>query len=215
MKLKRFLPATLLALLGFTFARAAESQTQVLFDGKSLAGWVPSNFEPPGEVKVVPSFKGDRAAIVIESGTPFNGITWTKGSTLPRTNYEISLEAMRVDGADFFCALTFPVGDSACTFVMGGWSSMVVGLSSINGADASENETTAGKEFTDGKWYKVRVRVTDKKVEAWIDNEQFADVEREGRKFSLRPGEIEKSLPLGIATYVTKGAVRDITLKRL
>lgn len=213
--MNRVLPVALLALLSFVWARAAEPQTQALFDGKSLAGWVPSNFEPPGDVKVVPSFKGDRAAIVIEPGTPFNGITWIKGGTLPRTNYEISLEAMRVDGFDFFCALTFPIGDSAATFVMGGWSSMVVGLSSINGADASENETTAGKEFTDGKWYRVRVRVTDKKVEAWIDDEQFVDVEREGRKFSLRAGDISKSLPLGIATYMTKGAVRDITLKRL
>lgn len=211
--MKRFLPVGLLVLLGFTFVRAAESQP--LFDGKSLAGWAASNFEPPGEVKVVPSFKGDRAAIVIDPGTPLNGITWTKGGALPRTNYEISLEAMRVDGLDFFCALTFPIGDSAATFVIGGWSSMVVGLSSINGADASENETTAGKEFTDGRWYKVRVRVTDKKVEAWIDEEQFVDVEREGRKFSLRSGDIAKSLPLGIATFATKGAVRDITLKRL
>lgn len=209
----RFLAVTLFALIGCSLARAAESQA--LFDGKSLAGWAPSNFETPGDVKVIPSFKGDRAAIVIEAGTPLSGITWTKGSMLPRTNYEISLEAMRVEGFDFFCAITFPIGDSSATFVMGGWSSMVVGISSINGADASENETTAGKEFTDGKWYKVRVRVTDKKVEAWIDDEQFANVEREGRTFSLRGGDIQKSLPLGIATYMTKGAVRDITLKRL
>lgn len=214
--MKCFLLVALLALVGAASARAADAASALaLFDGKSLGGWAPSNFEAPGEVKVVPAFKGDRAAIVIEPGTPLSGITWRRGDVLPRTNYEISLDAMRVEGADFFCALTFPIGDSACTFVLGGWSSMVVGLSSIDGADASENETTAGKEFADGKWYKVRVRVTDKKVEAWIDGEQFADVERAGRKFSLRPGEIQHSLPLGIATYMTKGAVRDITLKRL
>ena len=56
------------------------------------------------------------------------GITWT--NEVPTNNYEISLEAMRVEGSDFFCALTFPVGNDPCSFIVGGWGGGVVGLSS-------------------------------------------------------------------------------------
>ena len=58
------------------------------------------------------------------------------------SDYEVTLEAMRVDGNDFFCGMTFPAGKDPCTLIVGGWGGTVVGLSSINGMDASENETT-------------------------------------------------------------------------
>jgi hypothetical protein len=48
-------------------------------------------------------------------------------------NYEIKLEAKKVTGNDFFCGMTFPVGDSFCSFIVGGWGGPVVGLSSIDG----------------------------------------------------------------------------------
>jgi hypothetical protein len=191
-------------------AMAAE---RVLFDGRSLAGWKLAGFEGEGDVKVEPEFQGDGPAIVIGKGVTLSGVTWIRGGELPRTNYELSLEAMRVDGADFFCGLTFPVGKAACTFVVGGWSGMVVGISSIDDADASENETTTGMEFADKRWYRIRVRVTDRKIEAWIDREQKVDVEWPGKKIALRPGDIQQSLPLGIASYMTTAAVRNIRLK--
>jgi hypothetical protein len=57
--------------------------------------------------------------------------------------------------------------------------------------------------------------VTDEKIEAWIDDDQKVEVETKGKNIALRPGDIQKSLPLGIATYMTKAAVRDIRLRRL
>ena len=87
--------------------------------------------------------------------------------------------------------------------------------SSIDHADASENETTLGMEFEPNRWYRIRVRVTDKKIEAWINDEQMVDLVTAGKKIALRPGDIQKSLPLGIATYMTSAAVRDIRLRRL
>jgi len=186
---------------------------RVLFDGKTLGGWARSEFEGEGEVKVVPDFRDGRGAIVIEAGVTLSGITWLRGGELPRTNYEISLEAMRLEGGDFFCGLTFPVGKTAATFVCGGWGGMVTGISSIDYADASENETTAGIAYEDKRWYKIRVRVTDAKLEAWVDREKIADVELAGKKIALRPGEIQRSLPLGIATFMTKAAVRDVVLR--
>lgn len=186
-----------------------------LFDGKTLAGWAQSGFEGEGAVKVLNPFKDNRGAIVLEAGTTLSGITRTRGAALPRSNYEISLEAMKLAGSDFFCGLTFPAGKTACTFIVGGWAGMVVGISSIDYADASENETTQGMEFADNRWYRIRVRVTDEKIEAWIDDTQMVDLPLAGRKISLRPGDIQKSLPLGIASYMTRAALRDIRLRRL
>jgi len=186
-----------------------------LFDGKTLSGWAQSGFEGEAPVKVINPFKDGRGAIVLEKGTTLSGITWTRGGVLPRSNYEITLEAMKLDGTDFFCGLTFPVGKSACTFVVGGWGGTVVGLSSIDHVDASENETTQGMEFDLNRWYRIRVRVTDEKIQAWIDDELKCEVETKGRIITLRPGDIQKSLPLGIASYMTRAAVRDIRLRRL
>ena len=187
---------------------------RVLFDGRTLAGWVPSGFEGEGVVRVVSPFRDGGAAIVLEKGTTLSGVTWTRGAALPKTNYEISLEAMRVEGGDFFCGLTFPVGASACTFVVGGWGGTVTGLSSIDRVDASGNETTREMELPDGRWYRIRVRVTPDRIEAWIDDDKKVDLATKDRVIGLRPGDIQKSRPLGIAAYMTRAAIRDIRLRQ-
>ncbi len=188
---------------------------QNLFDGTSLAGWAESGFEAEGAVGVVNPFRDGRGAIMLEKGTTLSGVTWTRGASLPRTNYEITLEAMRLEGGDFFCGLTFPVGRSACSFIVGGWGGTVVGLSNIDRADASGNETSREMEFVDNRWYRIRLRVTDDKIEAWIDDRQMVDLAMKGRVISLRPGDIQKSQPLGLATYMTRAAIRDVRLRRL
>jgi hypothetical protein len=129
-------------------------------------------------------------------------------------NYEISLQAMKVSGDDFFCGLTFPVGDSPCSLIVGGWGGTVVGLSSIDDQDASENETTTSMDFAHGRWYRIRVRVTPKKIEAWIDDENVIAAATTGHKISIRP-EVSLSRPLGIATWKTEAALRDIKLRKL
>ena len=120
-----------------------------------------------------------------------------------------------MEGSDFFCALTFPVGASFCTFVVGGWGGAVVGISSVNSDDASENETSRTMKFEKGRWYKIRVKVTKEKIEAWIDDAQMVNLELDGKRITMRPGEIELSKPFGIATYRTRGAMRDIRLRKL
>jgi hypothetical protein len=194
---------------------APRGEWQSLFDGKTLTGWAQSGFEGEGDVKVVNPFRDRRGAIIIEQGTTLSGFTWTRGGDLPRSNYEISLEAMKLEGVDFFCGLTFPVGKAACTFVVGGWGGNVVGISSLDHADASENETTRNRDFVENRWYRIRIRVTDEKIEAWIDDEPMVNLATKGRMLRLRPGDIQKSLPLGIASYMTRTAVRDIRIRRL
>ena len=176
-----------------------------LFDGKTLTGWVVTDFAATGEVRV------EDGKLVLAQGY-MTGVTWT--NEIPRNNYELSLETMRAEGNDFFCGLTFPVGPDACSFIVGGWGGGVVGLSSLDGQDASENETTKFLKFETGKWYKVRVKMTPAKIEAWLDDEQIVNVETEGKKIDMRPGEIEDSMPFGLATYRTKAAIRNIQIRK-
>jgi len=177
-----------------------------LFDGETLANWVSTKFGPQGQVYV------SDGAIVMRMGDGPTGITW-QGS-FPKVNYEVSLEAKRMMGIDFFCGLTFPVKDDFCSFIVGGWAGPVVGLSTIDGLDASENETTTLMRFNKDEWYKIKLRVTSEKIETWINEEKIVDLPYQGRKIGIRP-EIELSCPFGIATWKTTGAVRNIYLNVL
>ncbi len=179
-----------------------------LFDGRSLDGWKSTEFGGEGEVNV------EDGAIVMEIGQDMTGVTYARKEPLPKNNYELSLDAARMDGSDFFCGLTFPVDDSHCSFILGGWGGGVVGLSSINGFDASENETTKYMEFKTGQWYKIRVRVAGNRIQTWIDDQEVVDADIEGRKVGIR-GEMELSKPLGVATWNTKGAIKSIRLRKL
>ncbi len=88
-------------------------------------------------------------------------------------------------------------------------------MSSIDGEDASSNETTKIMGFDKGRWYRIRLRVVPAKIEAWIDAEKVVDFETTGRQISLRAGEIELSKPFGLATYQTTAALRNIQVRSL
>lgn len=178
-----------------------------LFDGKTLTNWKEIDFggQGPAEVK--------DGQIVIDMGEPLSGIQWT-GPALPKVNYELTLEAMKLQGNDFFCGLTFPVKESYCSLILGGWGGGVTGLSSIDGMDASENETTDFRSFEKKRWYKVRVRVTDDHIQAWIDDDQIANVDFTDKRISLRI-EVDISKPLGISTFRTASAIRNVKLREL
>src|SRR5207249_4246447 len=161
---------------------------QPMFDGKTLTGWRQTDFGGGGQVEC------QFGLIVLNMGDPFTGINWT--NDFPKINYEIALEATRLAGSDFFCGLTVPAGDSFCSLIVGGWGGSLLGISSLDGMDASENETTKFMDFQEGRWYRVRLRITEGRIEAWIDEKKLVDVVTTDRKISLRPGEIELSKPL-------------------
>jgi hypothetical protein len=177
-----------------------------LFDGTSLGAWVPTNFGAHGDVRIVDS------TLIIGFGDPLTGITWT--GDFPTMNYEILLEAKRVDGADFFCGLTFPVRETFCSLIIGGWGGPLVGLSSLDGLDASENETQSIRRFAPNRWYAIRLRVANDSIRAWIDGEAVVNVSTEGREVSIRP-EVLPSRPLGIASYQTTAALRRLYVQIL
>jgi len=174
-------------------------------EGKTFetAGWVESDFDGKGEVKI------ENGTAILGKGNDMTGIRWT--GPLAKMNYEISLEAKRVEGSDFFCGLTFPYGDDPCSFIVGGWGGTVVGISSLDYQDAYNNETCQFKKFEPNKWYTIRVRVTPNYIQAWIDDDQLVKVKTTGREIGIR-SEVEKSRPLGIATWRTTGAIRNVDL---
>lgn len=192
----------------FTDALAKDKPAwKKLFDGQSLAGWKSAQFGGEGAVAV------REGIIFLEMGNDMTGITYDRDD-FPKVDYEVLLEAKKIRGNDFFCTTTFPVGEAHCSLVVGGWGGTVVGLSSIDGRDASENETTKQLSFERDQWYTVRIRVTQDRILAWIDKDQVVNVAIKGKKISIR-GECELSKPFGIATWRTTGAVRDIRVRPL
>jgi len=90
----------------------------------------------------------------------------------------------------------------------------VCGISSINYYDASDNETTVKAYFDNNRWYHIRVRVTPGRIQCWLDDEQYVDLETAGKHLDIRI-EVKKSKPLGIATWRTAAAVKNIRLTKL
>jgi Domain of Unknown Function (DUF1080) len=180
---------------------------RALFDGKTLEGWKKTDFAHAGAVKV------DEGRIVLAAGNAMTGITTTR-TDLPRINYQLSYSAMRLDGVDFFAAATFPVGDAHLTLVNGGWGGHITGLSSLNGQDASENETSRPIKFENGKWYQFRVRVTDRAIRCWVDGKPIVGLDYRDHQLGTRI-ETRANEPLGFATYECSGAVKDIAIRTL
>jgi hypothetical protein len=204
--------ATALVTALLTFACAGDAQTprpdwQPVFDGKSLVNWKETPFTGRGEVRV------ENGTIVLAAGKPMTGVTYT--ASFPRSDYEVRLEGMRVEGGDFFASMTFPVGSSFCTWVTGGWGGDIVGLSSLDGWDASDNETRSYFTFENKRWYGLRLQVTSDRIRAWIDDQPVINVSIAGRAISLRHGEIKLSAPFGFASYGTTGALRRIEYRLL
>ncbi len=178
-------------------------KTESLFDGKTLDGWAVSPFGKAGPVMV------EHGAILLGAGDGCTGVTWQKA--FPRIHYEVNLDAMRISGNDFFCGITFPVNHEPCSLIVGGWGGSVVGLSCIDGLDASENFTGMQKTFENNLWYHIRLRVTPETITAWIQNEKVIDMELESHTFSIR-SEVAFSKPFGITSWKTTAAIKNILL---
>lgn len=146
-------------------------------------------------------------------GEMLTAAKWT--GEVPVAPFELEYEAKRVDGTDFFGAVTFPAGkEEHVTFVLGGWGGGLIGISSIDDLDASENETGEAVGFESGRWYRVRIVREPAKISVWIDDGKVIDVATEGRKLSLRPGPIVACLPFGFGTWQTTGEIRGARWRR-
>jgi hypothetical protein len=184
--------------------QAAAPAPVTLFDGKTLGAWKPVSFGGEGEVSIV------EGAIRLDRGNDLTGVVWT--GKVPGRSFRVQMEARRVDGSDFFCAVTVPVAGSHCTFVVGGWGGTVVGFSSLDGLDASENETSHTVPFVDHRWYRVAVDVTPTRIQGLIDDKVEAEAVLAGREVDVRL-EMLPCRPLGIASWRTVSDIRALTLQ--
>jgi len=49
----------------------------------------------------------------------------------------------------------------------------------------------------------------------WINDKEQINVNLENREVSMRPGEIEQSVPLGIATWITSSEIKNMVMEEL
>lgn len=179
-----------------------------LIDSPKMEGFESINFGGEGDVTF------NDGVLKLGSGLPMTGIRYTK-KDFPKENFEIRWKARRVSGSDFFVCLTFPVGEEHCSLICGGWGGGLIGISNINGNNASENHTTRYSGFKNGQWYTFRIKVDGKQVTAWVEGEEDPIVvEREGTTFSVR-AESRPTRPLGYAGFESVVEVKDWEYREL
>ena len=111
-----------------------EAWSSLVNDAELSTRWTATNFGGEGEVQLKDGL------MTLGFGSPLTGVTYKK-QDFPQENYEMRWEARRTSGQDFFAGVTFPIGEQYCSFIAGGWGGSLTGISSIDGYDASENDT--------------------------------------------------------------------------
>lgn len=190
-----------------------------LFNGNDLKGIQVLNksyFEDHGKVLV------KKNELVLSKGEPGTGIAIDPKvhKDLPRMDYEVFITAKRIDGGDFFCGLTFPVNKSYCTLILGGWGGGAIGLSNVDTLSAIENETSGFHEFENNRWYDIHLVVSDKSLKATLketgkkEAKVLFDIVPGDHKFDIW-WEQEPARPLGITTWNTTAAFKQIRIQKL
>jgi hypothetical protein len=151
------------------------------------------------------------------SGDGVTGVVYTGKAELPLVNYELSWEARKTDGIDFFAAATFQVRkkEDCGTFINGGWGGGVTGISNLDSLSANENNTTTTVDYETNRWFKFRIQVTPEMLIAYVDERKVVNCNITEKKVSLRGGDIEHCAPLGFASYQSKGEIKNIRIRKL
>lgn len=190
--------------------REAISLTRIELESQWQASGIPE--QGPTEV--------NEGVLRIGEGSPMSGIRFVgdwESMKLPWIDYALTFEAQRTEGQDFFATCTFPVGspDRCVSLVVGGWGGGLVGISSIDQLDASENNTRGEMAFKNGTWYQFRIEVREDDLQVWINGAPMVNVSIKGRKLTLRSGDIDTCVPLGFATWRSVGEIRSVAIQRL
>ena len=148
----------------------------------------------------------------IAKGNPGSGVNYR--GPVPTMNYEVTAEARRVDGDDFFYGLTFSIRDQYATLIIGGWGGGVWGVSNLDGMSAVENETTGYQPFEQNRWYKITLRVADDRTTVHLDGKKIFGFATPDHQYSVWPQQATM-IPLGIATWKTGAEIRHLTLQNV
>lgn len=226
--MKRFLPSVLIAAsLASCDQKPTASTTPsapappvAVAEAAKEEPWIPAN--DMGDWKPIEAVMQGKVSVKdgvlqLGRGDGVSGVKYEGKRPIPVVDYELSWEGMKVDGVDFFAAATFPVRDlkTCATFINGGWGGGVTGISCIDNLAANENNTTVMVPYKEGQWYKFRVQVTADVIAAFVDDKQVVKASIKDKQVSLRTGDIEACAPFGFATYMTKGAVKNIQFRKL
>lgn len=191
------------------FLVSCNCRKEIAWNDRAESDWSAIEFGGHGETGLVDGVFSLGMGVEL-TGIRFNG-------NIPSIPYELELEAQKITGTDFFCGLTFPArSDEKClTLILGGWGGATVGLSSIDGKDASENETTLYRDFKCEQWYEIRLLVTNERIQVELDGEKIIDFEVGDHSLGLRYGTIDLCAPLGFATFQTHAEFRDLRWRSL
>jgi len=181
---------------------------QSLFDGATLTNWKILRYGGNG----TPHVKNGALVLPRPTDGVMTGVCWI-GDALPDNNYEVYYEARRVVGSDIFAGFTFPYSDTSASIVFGGWGGVVNGLSSIDGLDASENETCQRFSWANNQWYPVQLRVTPDSIRASVGLDIIVDIATAGKDIHLRADYLDTGFTLW--TYNTTGEIRNIRIRRI
>lgn len=209
--MKWFAAALVILLAGCEDGGRTEAAASNLLDKTHLGGWKPVVIPGQGRTEIAESL------IRLSAGKPMTGVVfadWEKLG-LPRTRYEVVFEARRVEGNDFFAALTFPVGNAHLSFINGGWGGGTTGLSNIDALTAVENSTGSVQRYEVGVWHRFRIEVRPETIKVWMDDRIIINAGLQGHMVDLRPGDIEKCAPFGFASYGTAGEMRRVEVRKL
>jgi len=179
-----------------------------LFDGKTLEGWRAFDAHPfahQGRMDVKDN------EILFEKGGPGTGIQYT--GDLPRGDYELSLEVMSHSKIGGFLIIAFPIDTSATMVGIDAREDGKIGAG-MNVVSESEKKIVAKTKFEEGRWYRIRVRVTKSRVLVLLDEEKLFDWARPQQSFRM-PLQWAALVPLGIGNYDTVTSVRNIMVRRL
>lgn len=187
-------------------------------EGITIVKDLPETNPPKPDTRPPLSEEAAKAGVLIlGKGEMMTLVRYEGKRPLLLTDYEISWQGMRVEGRDFFASMTFPFGSekTCATFVTGGWGGWTTGITALGHQYANENDTTGSTEFVTGRWYDFTLQVTKECLRGLIDGKEQFKVAVQGRAVSMHSSEITKCMPLGFASYDTKGAIRNVRIRPL
>ena len=122
-------------------------------------------------------------------------------------DYELTLQAERIEGAEGFLVLFRADGDNFYWFNAGGWSNTQHAIekgTAGHGRWSVLNGLQVPGSIETDRWYDVRIRCEGSHFRVWLDGNSVFDFTDDAAHLSGR---------IGIGTWVTKSAFRNIVVK--